>query len=404
MIRLSIALLGIVLAFSEVVGRQADTASFAFSPSTSGTRLTEVLVVEGVPPSYNVTALAAELDLPADERCWKGWLTYGAARSGSIAVWIVGQPDNRRCYVDKNRDRIFQRGEMVASTPIVPDEWVTDLDAWYFVGASEQPEKQASKVRFRFDAGSLTCQVATAGTMNGSVKFDGKICAARFEDRNANGLWFDPDDRLFVDLNADGKINSIVERLPCEGMRMIGGRLHSISGDASGRSLALSPVLEKGSIVPKLGLDNSNAKIISIQGALGSDSGINIPVSNIDQAIEVPVGNWFVKDIRIEVSDGENAFLFQFESLGTGDAMIVVKGDQTTDIELLGALTLTATVNSVSSGRETTILVTPMLTSKSGCYLHGSEIGKEEPTEENRLAALSFFRDEQIAVGSSGFS
>lgn len=185
---------------------------------------------------------------------------------------------------------------------------------------------------------------------------------------------------------------------------MIGGRLHAISGDVSGRTLALTPVLEKGSIVPKLGLDNSNAKIISIQGALGSDSGINIPVSNIDQAIEVPVGNWFVKDIRIEVSDGENAFLFQFESLGTGDAMIVVKGDQTTDIELLGALTLTATVNSVSSGRETTILVTPMLTSKSGCYLHGSEIGKEEPTEENRLAALSFFRDEQIAVGSSGFS
>jgi hypothetical protein len=414
---------GLVTSFlPKAQAQQEGSGAFQFVEASPDAKIHEAEVTPGLPDDLELADLLEEVKFGQDDLVWKGRLSYGNPRALSMAVCIFKSSEKLQFYLDLNRDRVLQEDEAMVS--IGASQWSAKLLAAQsgleesVATKSERPASADSNdstassdrpdpyypVRFRFESANPKVFVATAGTMNGHVKYQDRDCAARYEDRDANGRWFDSEDRLFVDLNGDGKINTISERLPCQGMRMIGGTLCAIAGDATGRSLSIEPVKEKGTIVPRIETLMEGAEVISVSGSIGSTSGFGIPIKELDEPIEVPIGDWQVRDLTITVKEGDDHFMFMFNYLG-GNEPVEVKSEQVVDLELLGELKLTATSNQIPSGNGGgRILITPSLKSESGCYLRAARIGKHEASNENRLTSSSRFNDGAMVLGSSGFS
>jgi hypothetical protein len=342
---------------------------------------------------------------------------------------LARQNAELRLWVDRNRDRRWQADEAAEAWGSSGTQWTCQLlpafdressvdvdsengenreQSGDDLPAAVSPSHNVSAaypVRFRFDSATGQLFAATAGTREGRVKFGDRECLARYEDRNANGRWFDADDRLFVDLNGDGKINTISERLPCQGMRMIQGTLYAIAGDPLGQTLAITPVLEKGNLIPRLTLSESEAQVLSIGGTLVSHVGVQVTFDRVDQPVEVPVGRWYLRELWFEVRQGdERHYRFKFLRSGGSSPLEVVAGGEV-PFELLGDLQLSATVMQVPGGERGGMLsIQPTLTTETGCYLSDARVGRQAASEENRLTSISQFGENPPILGSSGFS
>ncbi|MDP1562641.1 MAG: hypothetical protein Q8M16_14795 [Pirellulaceae bacterium] len=411
-----------------------STEPFQFVPAVAGAKLQETDVSMGLPVGFELAAWLHGAGLDAGAVVWEGRLGYGDPRVAAMAICVVRQADGLCLYVDRNRDQTFQADEAIERLGDSGTAWSANLIAASFADADRDSKiagatdigevfgKQSSDelfsdsevagekvdpvypVRFRFDESTKKLLAATAGTMNGQVRFGDRDCEARYEDRSANGQWFDAEDRLFVDLNGDGKLNPISERLPCQGMRTIGGTLYAIAGDPFGRTLAITTVVERGTIVPRLEMFSEDAELISVSGSMASESGIKITFDRLDQPLEVPIGRWYLSELRLEVRESENHYRFVFNRLGGNHRAEVVDGVEV-DFELLGDLKLTASVTQIpDANRGGVISIHPTLRTESGCYLRDAKVGRNSAGNENRLTSTSRFGNNAVVLGSSGFS
>ncbi|MDP1561192.1 MAG: hypothetical protein Q8M16_07330 [Pirellulaceae bacterium] len=396
----------VCLAQAPGTNEHGSPPEFQFIPAPeSGFRLTERLVEAGVPETIEIPALMAALDLPEPNLqepvpYWLGSFSYGDIDSRRVAVLVQ---DNRpsTLHIDLNRDQKFSLDEQIAAGP--DGTWRFTLDAEY-QNDEETPLQLPLQVQGRWDANTKSLRIATAGTMQGTVVFQGQSRLARYEDRDANGRWFDLDDRLFVDLNGDGKIDSITERMAGSGMRQLGGTLYAISGDRTGRSLAINEVRERGRLVPLLTLDSETARVTRLSASLVSQQGMRVDVSDaqLGQPIEVPIGNWQVSFLEVELTEGDQAYYFRFAAVSRGQFATSVTAEEATTMELLGELKLSAQL-SFNRGEQTTLLITPSLYSQSGMYLILSRVGPKRAESENHLRSISYGGTRYLGAGTSGF-
>lgn len=408
-------------------GQSAE--SFQFVPTAAEVKLQETDVSVGLPVGFELAEWLQAERLDANAVVWEGRLGYGDPRVAAMAICVVRQADGLRLYVDRNRDQTFQADEALERLGDSGTAWSASLIAATFADAdgdskivdatdigelsdnkvfdnevADEKTDPAYPVRFRFDASTGKLLAATAGTMNGQVRFGDRDCEARYEDRNANGQWFDAEDRLFVDLNNDGKLNPISERLPCQGMRTIGGTLYAIAGDPFGRTLSITAVVERGTIVPRLEMFSEDVEVVSVTGSMASESGIKITFDRLDQPLEVPIGRWYLRELQLKVREGEHHYYFAFDRWGGNPPVEVVDGIEV-DFELLGELKLTASVTQISdTNRGGIVSLHPTLRTESGCYLKDSMVGRNSAGNENRLTSTSRFGNDAVVLGSSGFS
>ena len=407
---------------------------FQFVPASAGAKLQETDVSTGLPVGFELDEWLHGASLDASDVVWEGRLGYGDPRVAAMAICVVRQANGLCLYVDRNRDQTFQADEAIERLGDSGTDWSANLIAAPFAdadrdstiagapGIGEVSGKQSSDelfsdgkvagekvdpvypVRFRYDESTGKLLAATAGTMNGRVRFGDRECEARYEDRSANGQWFDAEDRLFVDLNGDGKINSISERLPCQGMRTIGGTLYAIAGDPFGRTLAITAVVERGTIVPRLEMFSEDAEVVSVTGSMASESGIKITFDRLDQPLEVPIGRWHLRELHLKVREGDHHYYFAFDRWGGNPPVEVVDGIEI-DFELLGELKLTVSVTQIpDANRGGIVSLHPTLRTESGCYLKDSMVGRNSAGNENRLTSTSRFGNQAVVLGSSGFS
>ena len=188
--------------------------SFEFKKSDSGFRFAEVEIQPGLPEGFDQTGLK-----PADSDSSQEffWLRYGG--NSSRAIYLRFDPEApTELFVDSNRDQKLSATEQHTSDGI----WFVELTAEYTT-LRRQTSKQ--RVRIRRDNATSKWHLATAGHRTGKADFGGQLRTAKIEDRNANGLWFDQEDRLSVDFNGDNKLNRLTERIPAQGMSKIRGTL-----------------------------------------------------------------------------------------------------------------------------------------------------------------------------------
>jgi len=377
---------------------------FQFSELDLKGRLFEAKITAEFPSDVAVSELLAEIGLDQANLVLSGHWIYGDPRSKAAMIAIFAVDGVWHCYLDKNRDRVFQPSELVLPIEGVPGHWQAELSAIQIEEDLIVNETLTYPVRIRFDAASNSAFIATGGTMNGQVLLDRQSVDARYEDRNANGQWFDADDRLFVDFNRDGQINPISERLPGQGMRTIAGQLYAVGGDPLGLTLSLTPVMERGEVIPRIKMLDDEAEIVSLKAALGSTTGIRIPIEKLNQPVSLPTGKWQVKEVLIKIKQNDEYFEFNFIQQGRKEGF-EIGPDQLIDFDLLGELKLSAVTNVIDIGGSQRITIMPALLTESGCYLRAAHLGKHGPNIENRLISYTHFPVENIVrVGSSGFS
>jgi hypothetical protein len=226
---------------------------------------------------------------------------------------------------------------------------------------------------------------------------------AKIQDRNANGLWFDREDRLLVDFNGDNKLSRLTERIPAQGMRKIRGTVYAIAGSLRGTNVSLTKVTGSGFLTPTVSMISGDAKVTSIKGQLGSNSGIGIPIESLDTPIEVPVGDWHVVNLIIEVTEGDDVYMFAFSPY-EAKALVSVADTEEKEVELLGEIKLSADVSSQNENDKSYMTIAPTIKTESGCFMIAARTGKRSANNENRLVAHSSSPDRDLEVGSSGFS
>jgi hypothetical protein len=369
----------------------------------------------GLPGGLTRAQLLAGLGPPADDpelnATWQwGWFTYGQDNSRSIAVALRKGPQPE-LWIDLNRDKHFAQEERIERDPEDRRRWRVVIGAEFLAKENQYEHRQRSLcIRQSSQPGHF--EIATEGVMQGSVLVEGEWLRAVRVDRDSNGRWFDAPDRILLDTNRDGKLDSIGERIACDSVCRLDGKRFVLQSDMQGERLELAELAGQGSLVAELKLPSDATQIDSIAGTLASRDGIRVAIRALNQPIECPVGDYLIETVTLEVSAGERHYWFSFRSDGNatydidGSATygIGVKAGQTVTVDLLGQLTLSSTRFIVPNGNHASLHFTPRLTTSTGLYLTGSKVGRGRPTLENHLLAESMLDNQIIDISSTGFS
>jgi hypothetical protein len=358
----------------------------------------------GLPAAIDQVRLTRTVD-PEQSGHWQfAWFTYGDNNSRSVTL---GLRSDGELFVDRDRDGIFRGDEEIdrAGSEAASSTrcWQTDLDA-EIIATDNEYEHIPRSILIRVDPRSGDLEIATAGAMRGTVSVAGNEMNAARMDRDANGRWFDPTDRILLDTNRDGRLDSIGERIDCQSIVVVAGRRYVLQSDVVGDRLKLSELTGVGKIVPRLKLPSTTASLGGVSAALASDGGIRVPITDVGRGIECPVGSYFVDELAIDAVDNETSYWFRFNSDGNTNPSITVAKDQSTEADLLGKILLVQSHNVTTESDATILTIHPRLRSINGLYLTGCRHGTGSATIESRLIAEASIDGLVIDVNSTGFS
>jgi len=162
---------------------------------------------------------------------------YGSEDSRRVAV-VVDEvsADDWDLYVDADRNPVIEAKDKVGGKG---RERSARLDVEITRGLEILHEPRT--LLWRLGAARTSISLATVGYVEGHVQIDGNRVAVRRVDGDANGFFADAADRLWLDLNGDGKWDPITEQFPLLPVLTLGKQRYAVRGDARGARLALEP-------------------------------------------------------------------------------------------------------------------------------------------------------------------
>ncbi len=365
---------------------------------------------EAIPPVFHVIA-SEWTEAPHDSKVFGDQRNYRPIARGQfwfgkmdkpILLAILESPSRkeRTLWVDSNRDQAMQEGEFAIPTK---DASTWSIRITSFPDATNSSKEVTRPPTFQTLHASTECQlliqyqnekfsIAQSGQLHGNFQLDDKMIVAAIEDRNCNGLWTDRDDRLYIDLDGDGKWNAFEERFSCQESPIIHGTRYTLGFQDD--ELDLVALEGTGQLQAKIHMQNPDATIESCQAVLASTAGVHVTVDSLEHSIEVPVGEYMVKQVRLRIRD-ERVWSMVFEANGPGSAQVKVTKSSQTTIELLGEVTLKAGIiaGSLQSHHYAPIIVQPMCTSVTGLYLARCSVGDTGADEDSLLTCTIMMAD-----------
>ncbi len=272
-------------------------------------------------------------------------IRFGSA--GSIRVTVVLDevaPGDVDLYVDSDRTRRIDDRDRVAAAPATAAAatggrrervWRLPLDV-------AMVEKDVTRtvpraVVFRLGASGRTLGYAAAGYLEGSITLGDKgtdpagtkqpvrRLAVRRADGDGNGLMADPQDRLWIDLNGDGRFDPSAEQFLFATVLNLDGGRYVVRSDELGSRLAVEPLIGVGTLrlAWKGGIAPAPGKEASVElhaTALGRDGSV-FGLSGTEPAT-VPVGEYRLGTVTIALDDtrGGQRWSFIFSDNGAKGA------------------------------------------------------------------------------------
>lgn len=234
-----------------------------------------------------------------------------------------------------------------------------------------------------------------ADRLAGLVHLDDREIALQLVDRDGNGVFDDPEDRLFLDLDSDGQFHPLRERFavsPTLRLRGHGGTdRYAFSLHSDPWRVALVPIHGTGTVrvhlsTPGSGEASPSGQWVKVSATLASRSGLHRQLDRLDEAVEVPVGEYCVEELQLEYQ-GDRHWAITFRNLQKNrDYPIQVQADTESAVELLGDLTLSARIIGAApaSGK---LSIQPSLMSGTGLTLTRSRVGEQSAAADNLLIA-----------------
>jgi hypothetical protein len=258
-------------------------------------------------------------------------LMYGFGKTAPVIIVLDEGPNVLDCYVDVNRDRTITANERLAADT---GSWKVNVPAVWQQGNTVEELKRTLLLRYGKVTKSLS--VATCGYIEGQVALDGKKITVRRVDGDANGLFGDPQDRLWIDLDNDGKWDSANEEHLLAPFIRLHDRRWVVRGDARGTKLSLTPLEGTGRVHLSLPPNLSPAQVEDIQVTLESRDGVVASIRKLGDEPSLPIGTYRVSALllTLKAEQGEPwGFVFGGGNGKTEHRWHEVKKDQTTVID-----------------------------------------------------------------------
>src|SRR5207253_3245294 len=142
------------------------------------------------------------------------------------------------------------------------------------IHSGEQIREFRRVICLRHQPVSSTLAAATCGYIEGSVTLDGKRIRARRVDGDHNGLFADPQDRVWLDLNGDGRWDATSEEFLFAPILLAGGKRIRVRADDRGERLSLAPVEGTGTLRLRLPAALRSAQVQEVQVTVQSKDGV----------------------------------------------------------------------------------------------------------------------------------
>ena len=306
-------------------------------------------------------------------------------------------------YVDTNRDRRIQPKEKVKGTGKIRDiEIPTEVMT---VGVPNHTDRTL-QFRSSFDGshfslrtmGGYLAQCSINGTSHNVWRMDG----------NANGLYSDTEDELWIDIDQDGKWNPIRERFPFRSAIKIGDQRFAVRGDQLGSKIEFAKIEGEGKLSLDLKLD-ADTSITGIRASIFGNDGSAHSIEDT-KPIVLPIGKYMLGQISLQLKRGdERLWKFSFSHSGNPNTQrwIEVTTSGETVIEPFKDLEFSVvSPNKYTSGKS--MSVRPSLKTGDNLYITSSGRGKKnrwDDTGGNKAKIVAVDRGQrEIASDSSGFA
>jgi hypothetical protein len=334
---------------------------------------------------------------------------YGSPDSARVAVVLdeIG-PGAFDLYVDRNRDRRIEPGELVPGTGVI--RRVT-LPVEIVQKGTVQHSPRS--LLLRRGVTGKTLGLATLGYLEGEAGLDGRRVKVRRVDGDSNGLFADLRDRLWIDRNGDGQWDPIAEQFPHLPVLRLGEGRFAVRADAVGNRLAFEPVVGVGRLKLHLPSLAKTARVRHLQVMMMGEDGSAFTLQGGDEPATLPVGRYAPGSVALSVLDGTapEPWNFVFSRSG-GDAprrWYEVRADREVTVDPLGQLRfeLHLPAGGARPGQE--LSVSPRLFTADGLLINSSACGDVEPfasSDKHNCATVQLVSSAGIVLGSaqSGFA
>jgi hypothetical protein len=279
-------------------------------------------------------------------------------------VWQPGAPGGSLLWLDADGD-----GKL------------TDSERHVFVGKTlEIPARvrisNTSLTRtlvFRRGAGSAL-YLAVRGHTAGRINLGGKEYSAVLTDGDADGC-FDSagQDRLWIDLNGDGRFDTLTEQFPVGSPVSVGGKSYLIRPNPTGTEIrAQERGSETGRLRPKLSMQ-PGAVLKSFESQLMSEFGELVILTEVDTPANLPVGSYRVETLTARIADVQGRE-WSYAFHGQRQSTLTIDAGCESHIDLLEGLNLTTGIDDPKAAAGATVTVSPLWLTPSGVYLTSCEI------------------------------
>jgi hypothetical protein len=254
-------------------------------------------------------------------------LRYGSPSAARVAV-VVDQisPGEVDLYVDLDRNRTIEAKERCSGEGRL---WYVPLNVEYAEG--EVFKRLPRELVFRLGSTGRTLSFAAAGYLEGKVALadEGEPIAVRRMDGDGNGFFTDPQDRLWIDLNRDGRWDPVDEQFLYATILSFGGQRYAVRSDERGTRLELAKLEGTGTVQlgvrQKLGPNSSEpgtlGRITEVAVMLVGRDGSAVGLRGTDAKVTVPIGEYRVSAVAVTLDDlaGGPRWNFVFSDNQTGD-------------------------------------------------------------------------------------
>ena len=306
-------------------------------------------------------------------------------------------------YVDLNRDREIRPSEKIAGQGKTRDiEIPTEIKKVNF------PERTARTIQFRKSLEKNGFSIKTKGGYAAQCEIDGKPTEIWRVDGNANGLFSDVEDELWIDIDGDGKWSPIRERFAYRSAVRIGETRYAVRGDQLGTKIEFGQIDGEGQL--SLDLDLApGTKVTRIRASIFGDDGSAHSVTDTEP-LTLPVGKYMIGQVSLILEEeDERPWRFSFSHNGDPKSQRWVKVTKSGDtvIKPFNDLEFSVSCNS-SYSPGTKISVKPKLKTGDNLYITGSGRGEtvrwgNSDGNDAKITATDSGQRE-FAVESTGFA
>jgi hypothetical protein len=224
---------------------------------------------------------------------------FGAVGSARVTVVLDSVSANRTdLYVDLNRNRVIEEDERLASPG---PKYRVPLNVE--IPNGKQTERFPRTVVFRLGRSGRSISYATAGYIEGTLRFQGRDVPVRRVDANGDGGMADPLDLLWLNWKRDGHWNPFTDRLPVTPIVQVESQRYVVRSDWLGERLSLETLVGSGELRLSLPKEKSKGDFVEVNLVLVGRDGSIAKLELAQSRVETPVGEYSPFELSAVVKD-----------------------------------------------------------------------------------------------------